>query len=157
MKNFDEILQTSTSKSTKMEKSCGAVVYRVDGGERQYLLLHYNGGHWDFPKGHVEEGETEEQTARREVLEETGIAEVEIHPAFRETMEYFFKRGGKLVEKEVVFFAGKTKSKQVKLSDEHIGFAWLPYESAKKKLTYDNAKKVLQKAEERLLSSSQKP
>lgn len=140
-----------------MEKSCGAVIYRMDGGKRQYLLLHYSEGHWDFPKGHVEEGETEEQTAKRETLEETGITDVELHPAFRETMEYFFKRGSALVKKEVVFFAGKTNSKQVKLSDEHVGFVWLPFESAKKKLTYENAKKILQKAEEALFASAQEP
>ena len=53
------------------EKSCGAVVYRMEKGRRLYLLLHYCEGHWDLPKGHVEAGESEEQTARREISEET--------------------------------------------------------------------------------------
>ena len=58
------------------EKSCGAVVFRKD-DEVKYLLLHYTPGHWDFPKGKQEIGETEEQAASREIEEETGIKGIE--------------------------------------------------------------------------------
>jgi len=135
-----------------VEKSCGAVLYRLEGGKKLYLLLHYNEGHWDFPKGHVEEGEAEEETARREVAEETGIAALEFEHAFREKIAYSFKRESGMVPKEVVFFLAKSSEKQVKLSDEHVGFVWLPYESALKKLTYRNAKGILEKAEKSLPS-----
>ena len=135
-----------------MEKSCGAIIYRNEGGRRLYLLLHYEEGHWDFPKGHVEEGESEEATVRREVEEETGIADLEFEPLFRESISYFFKRAGRLVKKEVVLFLAQTRQSSVKLSREHIGFAWLEFEPAKKKLTYKNAQNVLQKAEARLSS-----
>ena len=58
----------------RKEKSCGALVYRIKNGELELLLLkHRFGGHWSFPKGHVEEGETEVETALREVHEETGL------------------------------------------------------------------------------------
>ena len=57
----------------KKEKSCGAVVYRETGEQIEILLIrHKNGGHWAFPKGHVEKKETEEDTALREIREETG-------------------------------------------------------------------------------------
>ena len=135
-----------------MEKSCGAVVYRLEGGKRLYLLLHYQEGHWDFPKGHVEEGETEEGTARREVVEETGIDALDFEQAFKEKISYSFKRESAMVPKEVVFFLAATSKKEVKLSDEHAGFVWLPFESALKKLTYKNAKDMLKKAENRLSS-----
>lgn len=115
-----------------------------------YLLLHYASGHWDFPKGHVEAGEGEEQTARREISEETGIVSLELIPNFRETIEYSFSRDGASVPKEVVFFLAKTEGKAVRLSDEHVGFAWLPYDAAKKKATYQNAKNLLEKAEKKL-------
>ncbi|MCX8194704.1 MAG: NUDIX domain-containing protein [Candidatus Micrarchaeota archaeon] len=133
-----------------MEKSCGAVIYRVEGGKRLYLLLHYQEGHWDFPKGHVEEGESEEETVRREVREETGIYKLEFEPLFRERIGYFFKREGKTVQKEVIFFLASTKEKEVWVSSEHVGFAWLSYQEALKRLTYKNAKEVLKKAEARL-------
>ena len=61
------------------EKSAGAIIFRTENGIKYYLLLHYapsepgKRGQWGFAKGHVEEGETEEETARREVAEETGI------------------------------------------------------------------------------------
>lgn len=135
------------------EKSCGAVVYRLEEGNRLYLVLHYEEGHWDLPKGHVEEGENEEQTARREILEETGITKLEFAPDFRHVITYKFKRKGRLIPKDVVFFLAKTEESEVKLSDEHIGFEWLDFEGAKKRLTYPNTKHLAMLAEERLSSS----
>ncbi len=127
------------------EKSCGAIVFH-NNKHREYLLLHYEAGHWDFIKGHVEMGEDEKETARREAKEESGI-EIKILPGFREGIKYFFKQNGKLIYKEVVFFVAKAKTKTVKLSLEHIGYEWLPFEMAVEKLTYKNAKDVLKKAE----------
>jgi len=135
------------------EKSCGALIFRLEGEKRLYLLLHYAGGHWDFPKGHVEKGESEEETARREIAEETGITPLEFLPGFRETVSYSFRHStGEMAEKTVAFFLAKTNEKLVKLSDEHMGFAWLPYEAARKKATYENAQNLLRKAEGHLLS-----
>ena len=133
-----------------MEKSCGAVVYRLSGGKRLYLLLHYEEGHWDFPKGHVEEGENEEQTACREIREETGIMELEFVPDFREMIAYSFRRGGRRVPKEVVFFLARTTGEAVVLSHEHQGYVWLEYADAGKKATYKNTRILLEKAEWKL-------
>lgn len=129
------------------EKSCGAVIYRIDGGKRLYLLLKYGKGYWDLPKGHVESGEGEEQTARREIFEETGISELEFQPLFRHPVSYWFMRGGEKIPKAVIFFLAKTSQKEVALSDEHVGFLWLPYNLAFGKMSYKNAKDVLEKAE----------
>ena len=136
----------------KPEKSCGAIVFSEESGGRRYLILHYEEGHWDFPKGHVEKGETEEQTARREAFEETGIRELEFVPGFRKSISYAFKRKGESVPKEVVFFLAKTSAKEVNLSDEHTGYMWLPYSQAEKKVTYENAKLLLEEAEKKLSS-----
>ena len=133
------------------EKSCGALIFRLEGGKRLFLLLHYAGGHWDFPKGHVEKGESEEQTARREIQEETGLASLEFLPGFHETVSYSFRHNtGEEAQKQVAFFLARTDEKLVRLSDEHIGFAWLPYSAAKKKATYENARSLLEKAEKKL-------
>ncbi len=128
------------------EKSCGAIVFHGSGKNREYLLLHYESGHWDFIKGHVESGEDEKETARREAKEEADI-EIKILPGFREIIKYFFRQNGKLISKEVVFFIANSKTKSVKLSFEHIGYEWLPFDKAMEKITYKNAKDVLKKAE----------
>jgi len=130
---------------TLNEKSCGAVVYSKS-SEVSYLLLQYEAGHWDFVKGNVEEGETEKDTTVRELSEETGIADAQFIEGFREKIAYFYKRQGSTVYKEVIFFLMEAKSTKVVLSFEHVGFDWLPYERAMAKLTFKNAREVLQKA-----------
>jgi bis(5'-nucleosidyl)-tetraphosphatase len=129
-----------------VKRSAGAVIFRKEGGILYYLLLHYQGKHWDFPKGHIEKGEKLKETVEREVSEETGIKDIEFAPGFQETIEYFFKEYGETIFKTVVFFLAETKTKEVKISFEHIGFEWLPYTDALNKLTFKNAKEILSKA-----------
>ncbi len=129
------------------EKSCGAVVFKRN-SEVKYLLLHYEVGHWDFVKGNVETNESEKDTVIRELREETGIVEAHFIEDFRETINYFYKRGGKTIYKEVVFFLIQTKNSKVKLSYEHAGYEWLNYQEATERLTFGTAKKVLEKAHE---------
>lgn len=128
-----------------IEKSAGAIIFRKN-KEIEYLLLHYQSGHWDFPKGHIEKGESEEDTLRREVFEETGIRNLKIIPGFRKTMKYFFKRGKETIMKIVIFYLAETKSSKVRLSFEHIGYKWLPYSRARLQLTFQNARALLGKA-----------
>ena len=139
--------RTGLVKHMLNEKSCGAVVY-VNNSEVNYLLLRYEAGHWDFVKGNIEEGETEKDTTIRELREETGIADARFTDGFREKIAYFYKRQGGTVYKEVIFFLIETGTRNVELSFEHIGFEWLPYERAMEKLTFKNARDVLQKANE---------
>ena len=130
----------------KREISAGAIVF-IKEKEPIFLLLHYEEGHWDFPKGHIEGKETDTETVKREVEEETGIKDIEILPNFKEKIQYYFKFKGELIRKEVVFYLAKTSTKKIKISFEHIGFEWLPYEKAIEKLTYKNAKEILKKAD----------
>ena len=132
-----------------MEKSCGLVVFNSN----KILLLKYSdnnaqgkGGHWDFPKGHVEQNETEIETALRELEEETGISKVKIIDNFRHSISYTFSRKSESISKEVIFFLASTVETKVILSHEHIDYAWLDFEEALVKLTYGNARKVLKKA-----------
>ena len=129
------------------EKSCGAVVFHRN-REVQYLLLQYGAGHWDYVKGQIEPDETEKDTAMREIKEETGIVNAHLVEGFREEIRYFYKREGKTIYKEVVFFLVEAKESQVTLSYEHVGFKWLNHEEALAKLTFTNAKNVLEKAHE---------
>ncbi len=132
-------------------------------GAPHYLLLHYPSGHWEFAKGHIEKGEQPEAAARREIKEETGIADITLVPGFKEYAKYFFKKSYNLkgeakkrapwVFKLVVFYLARTNQETITISQEHKGFAWLPFEEAVKKLTYKNAKALLTKAHEYLVST----
>lgn len=133
----------------KEHKSCGLIVFfQNDNAKIEYLLLNYVAGHWDFPKGHIESGESEEETALRELTEETGLSkkDVSIWPGFNEEIEYFYKSGRELQHKKVSFYLAESKSKEVKLSDEHVGFEWLTFKKALERLTYKTTKDVLRKA-----------
>ena len=136
------------------EKSCGAIVFKRQKDYAKYLVLHYGAGHWDFPKGHQEKNEKEEQAAAREIKEETGIEDIEFVDGFNEKINYFYKKGEETVYKEAVFFLAETHQEEIILSSEHIGYAWLSYENAYKKLTFNNAKELLRKANQFLYKIS---
>ena len=131
-----------------MEKSCGVVLFNSD----KFLLLQHNNedsgadGHWDFPKGHVESGEEEIDTALRELKEETNIEDVNIIPSFKQFINYKIDKGTLSVSKKVIFFLAETKVWDVSLSSEHQNFIWLNFEEAIERLTYDNAKNILKDA-----------
>jgi len=128
------------------ETSAGIVLFRRENEKIFFLLLHYPSGHWDFVKGKMENGETPQKTAIRETREETGIQDVEFVDGFEEWIRYNFQFEGQLVDKKVVFFLGETKTKEIKISHEHLDFTWMDYVSAMEKTTFNNAKTVLSKA-----------
>ena len=127
------------------EKSCGAVVFRNerrDGSLSRYVLMikHSSQGHYSFPKGHVEVGETEIKTAEREVFEETSVR-IHINEKFRQPVYYRPKVG---VKKEVVYFLAFTRQTEIKPRPGEIAeVAWIPVEEAEGLLTHDNDKRVL--------------
>lgn len=128
----------------KQEKSCGCIVMNE---KKEILLVHHNKEHWDLPKGHVEEGETEEQTAAREVKEETNI-DVEINNRYRYTTKYSPKED---VMKEVIYFLAKSISENKKAQLEEVSeVKWFEFEDAINKITYDNSREVLTKLKEDL-------
>ena len=126
------------------EKSCGAIVYRKFHGNTEILLIkHVNSGHWSFPKGHVEEGETEEETARREVKEETGI-DILVDTSFRETVQYYPRKD---TQKIVVYFLGKARNYDFVPQEEEIAaIKWVEIGNAAAMLTYENDKTIVAKA-----------
>jgi 8-oxo-dGTP pyrophosphatase MutT (NUDIX family) len=134
------------------ERSAGAVLFIHAGPEPEYLLLNYTAGHWDFPKGNIELGETEHEAAVREIQEETGITDVEFLDGFEQSMRYRYRKAKRLVEKEVVLFLAKTDTRHVTISHEHIGYAWKKYDEAIRLLTYRNAKDLLAAARDHLSS-----
>ena len=128
------------------EYSAGAIVFRKTRGTIRYLLLHYEEGHWGSSKGHIEKGETIEETARREIREETGLTDIEFISGFKEQNSYFYVNQGARIFKTVTFLLAQTPTTTIKLSYEHVGFKWLSYEAALEKITFADEKRVLQKA-----------
>ena len=138
----------------RTETSAGIVLFRNISNENEFLLLNYPQGHWDFIKGKMEKNETPRETALRETKEETGISDIEFIDGFEESVEYYFRFNNENIHKKVIFFLAKTETLQtVSLSHEHNDYLWLAYNDALKKTTYGNAKNVLSKANELLLST----
>ena len=129
------------------ETSAGIVLFRKENSKNLFLLLNYPSGHWDFIKGKMEKGETTHETAIRETKEETEITDITFLENFEEWIAYNFQYQGELVQKKVVFFLAETKTKEVKISHEHLNYTWVDYNTAMEKTTFDNARTVLTKAQ----------
>lgn len=127
--------------------SAGIITYFIQNNEPAYLLLHHTAGHWDFPKGTMEPGETKQQTAIRELYEETGLnADLDTH--FEAISDYFYthyQHG--VIPKTVYYFVGEAHTQEVLLSHEHTNYIWLPYDQALEKITHDRSKKILEEAD----------
>ena len=133
------------------EKSCGAVVYTKTNGAIKYVLVQESGGAWSLPKGHMEMGETEEQTALREIYEEVHL-KVNILKGFRENEEYVL-REKENTSKQVVYFCAEYDSQDIKAQDSELLMAsLLPYEEALPLLKLECSKRILQKAHDFLLN-----
>jgi len=142
------------------EKSYGAVIFRREDVKIKYLILHYRWGHWEFPRGHQEAGETQQETALREINEETGLTDIRIIPGFLESHWFFYKAKGAELEKRIekgrgtnifktaYLYLAETKTSEVNIlaTNEQIGYVWLEYDEALKKVTFKEAKNILQKA-----------
>ncbi|MEO0140615.1 MAG: bis(5'-nucleosyl)-tetraphosphatase [candidate division WOR-3 bacterium] len=134
---------------TRFERSAGVIVFRIADGKPLYLLLKHP-SYWGFPKGHLEDGETEEDTARRELAEEAGLSDVEIIPDFHEVIEYWFRREGHTIHKKVIFFLARANDQALRLSHEHEDGGWFEFEEAMKRARYRNQRALLNKAHERI-------
>lgn len=129
----------------KEEKSCGCVIFARGAAVPTVLITQNKKGlHWSFPKGHVERGETEIQTAVREVREETGLA-VEPYPDFTIVNRY---RASSRAQKTVIYFVAAAEiDAQLRLQASEVRAArWLPLEQARETLTHENDRKILQDA-----------
>lgn len=127
------------------EKSCGGIIF-YNGKQNTKILLvkNTNGKYWSFPKGHIEKGETEKQTAAREIKEETGL-DVDIVGNFREVSDY--SPFGK-IRKHVVFFLAQAFTDEVKMQEEEISeYIWVDLQQARKICCYDNDLRIIDKAE----------
>ena len=133
----------------RYEKSCGFVVYKNDGGRRLYLIIKQTNGDVGFPKGHVEEGESEIDAAIRELYEETGLC-VDIIDGVRYSTEYPIPGRADNV-KRAVYFLGEAKSDKIKIQEEELIEAdFLSFEDAMCRLSFESTRQILRSAESML-------
>lgn len=138
------------AKTPQHEVSAGVIVYRKDSatGSRLYLLVRKSRGKklWEFPKGKLEPGEGISHAAMRELREETGIVG-KPQRGFVKSVNYDFNKMGVRVQKKVIHFLMEATDARVTISDEHSGFLWTFYADARKKLVFENRKRMLDMAE----------
>ena len=126
-------------------KSCGFIVYKEENNENYYLIIKSHNGDVGFPKGHMEPGENELQTAIRELKEETGIDVDTIHD-FRYQIEYSLPRVPDAM-KQTVYFLGKCASDDIIIQEAEVASAeFVTYDKAIEKLTFEETKNMLKKA-----------
>lgn len=127
----------------KQEKSCGAVIMNAWRRDYKVLLIHQVQGHWCFPKGHVEKDETELETAKREIREETGL-KVKFINGFRHTLSYSPAPG---IHKDVIYFLAVEKGGHMKIQEEELqGMDWVTPQEAMTRITFENDRVLLQDA-----------
>ncbi len=136
------------------EKSCGAIVFHnFKDGVKVLLVKNKNGKYWSFPKGHMEKGESEHQTAAREIKEETGLT-VFFYDNYRQTSDYI--PFGK-IRKRVVFFLAEAKCPNVRIQRSEIDtYTWVSFQQAQTMCRYENDIRVLKKAESMLNTPNKK-
>ncbi len=111
----------------------------------EFLLLRNKRGFWGFPQGHKEKGENEIQTLKREVFEETGIIDLEIHQYIGKIQYKYFRADGIRSEKEVKFYFATTPTREVVISNEHEDFKWTNYLDALSLLDHRQLKSIILK------------
>lgn len=159
------VLKKLISFRPSLETSIGVVLYFMRGDEPQFLLLRYPHGHWDFVKGHKERGESDGETLRRELEEETGIRKISVLKGFTDEVRYRYtakgsekhkrqaRGNGLYVYKRVVYYIAQTHEARVNLSDEHIDWSWVSYEDALRSITHTNSRNILKKAHRHILTT----
>ena len=131
------------------EESAGTVVFHRSRTKTEYLLLY---GHdprnpyWGMPKGIIEPGEDRLSAAKRETKEETGL-EFRLIPGFEQRERYRFRWNDLMIDKTVTYFLARAKSKAVKISYEHEGYAWFTIRNAVSTVPHNSAKRILKKAD----------
>ncbi|MFM9266717.1 bis(5'-nucleosyl)-tetraphosphatase [Tychonema sp. BBK16] len=140
------------------DEAFGIVPVFVSETDTLFLLIQHQAGHWAFPKGHADPGESALETAKRELEEETGIRDYEAleQPSFVEhysfvqasvpssVKHYAFAKEGELIEKSVTYFVAFVNSMEVVLQAEEVqNSTWISFDEAIHLITFDGNREIL--------------
>jgi 8-oxo-dGTP pyrophosphatase MutT (NUDIX family) len=135
------------------DEAFGIVPILQQNGEYQFLLIQHHAGHWGFPKGHADPGESALETACREFVEETGIADYTVLENISFSEQYTFVRDDQSFEKTVVYYPAFVRSALVRCQQEEVqNYVWLAHEAAISQITFAGAKRVLTEVHQYLAS-----
>lgn len=139
----------------RRETSAGGVIVRLDADEPRYLLIYDGHGNWGFPKGHLERGESPTEAAIREIAEETGLRRVVLLRSLGQG-EWSFRKKAATVQKRCFFFLFQAHGGAVTTRREEgiTDYRWMPYDAARKHLTFDTQREVLDRAAQALAATS---
>jgi bis(5'-nucleosidyl)-tetraphosphatase len=152
--SIKEYAKSQTSMKSEESIGCVMMYEHVVGGhaakrkrkEELFLLVQSRRGDWNFVKGHREHGESDEETLRREVYEETGIESFKILAFIGKINYKFLNKASQRVSKEVKFYLTLSDTRRVRLSNEHIAFTWVDYEQASEILSFPRSVLILHRA-----------
>jgi 8-oxo-dGTP pyrophosphatase MutT (NUDIX family) len=134
----------------KNDMSMGVIVFYRFPRSIKYLIIKHRKGHWAFPKGHPEKGETKLETALRELEEETGVSKITLlkkRVLLKEQYKFTDKKGVKIL-KEVNYFIAEAKNKKIKLDLKEVtNFKWATLKAGLEKITFDESKSIFKKAD----------
>jgi 8-oxo-dGTP pyrophosphatase MutT (NUDIX family) len=124
------------------EKSFGVIPIQREENSIRVLMVQHQEGHWSFPKGHGEQGETPRETAKRELFEETGLKILSWLSSHAFSEQYHFERHGVAIHKEVMYFpaivSGEIHLQTKELSD----FKWLKVSELSSQSTFSEMKHI---------------
>ncbi len=125
------------------EKSCGAIVYTKESGNIEYVIIRSKEGIYGFPKGHMEENESETETALREVAEEIGL-KVTLISEFRLEDTHIFSCNGETRLKHIVYFLGEYSAQTPTAQETELNGVYLMnYETAVSSFQFENSRRLL--------------
>jgi len=140
-----------TGSTPAKDEAFGIVPIYLTDNTYQFLLIQHLAGHWGFPKGHADPGEDAVQAACREFVEETGISDYALLTDAEFSEQYDYTREGKLFHKTVVYYPAMVTAQTVACQPEEIrAYAWLEYDAAIARLSFDGAKRVLKEVQQYL-------
>lgn len=130
------------------DQSFGIIPYIVENKQIKYLIIHHQKGHWAFPKGHKEVGESDLETAKRELKEETGLSITKLwQQTFSEKYSFVDPKKGE-IDKIVTYYLGEAKTTRVKIQQAEVQeYAWVNFQDAQDYLTFPEAKALLKKVD----------